>query len=115
MKRLPKSQVQRLQSLVQKAMAGKDVTREAAELEGVLPPDFQSLMMSLAPQMMAAQGGAAAPAPMSEDEARRIVAEAAAKGEVSAEKAEELLGEKPVLEEGAAKGGKGWKSIFGKK
>ncbi len=44
MKRLPKGQVLKLQSLVQKAMAGKDVTKEMEAFQGSLPPDLQQMI-----------------------------------------------------------------------
>lgn len=43
-KRLPKGQMQRLQGLMRKAMAGTDVSREMAEFEKTLPTGFQSLL-----------------------------------------------------------------------
>lgn len=109
--RLPRGQLQKLQSIMQRAMAGKDVTREAAELERSLPPNFQSMIQSMAPQMMAQMGGGAqgampgadipveampveeAPAPvdMSVDEARRIIEEAMASGKLSRAEGEKLL------------------------
>ncbi len=46
LQQLPKGQMQRLQSLMQKAMAGKDVSREAAEFEQSLPPGFREMMAS---------------------------------------------------------------------
>lgn len=46
LQRLPKGQLQRLQSIMQKAMHGKDVTAEAEELEKSLPPEFQTMMQS---------------------------------------------------------------------
>jgi hypothetical protein len=115
LQRLPKGQLQRLQGIMQKAMSGKDVTREAEEFERTLPPDIQQLMMSFAGQMQAMGGGmpgmgglpgmggmpgaqapidveseAAAPA-MSEEQARAIVAAAAAEGKITKEEAEKLL------------------------
>lgn len=46
LQRLPAGQMQKLQAIMQKAMAGKDVTREAADFEKHLPPQFQSLLKS---------------------------------------------------------------------
>lgn len=46
LQRLPKGQLQRLQSIMQKAMAGKDVSDEAAEFEKTLSPDFLNLIGS---------------------------------------------------------------------
>lgn len=45
MNQLPKGQVQRLQTLMQKAVTGEDITEEAQKLEGQLPMDFQKLLM----------------------------------------------------------------------
>src|SRR6185437_6588215 len=45
--RLPKGQLQKLQSIMQRAMAGKDVTREAQEFEHTLPLEMQNLMHSI--------------------------------------------------------------------
>jgi hypothetical protein len=109
--RLPRGQMQRFQSLMQRAMAGKDVTREAEELERSLPPEFKDLMSSFAAQMPAsgqdsatgsdsASGSASGPAPaqaagdMSVDDARRIVEEAVAAGKLSREQADALLNSK---------------------
>jgi hypothetical protein len=61
MKKLPKGQLLKMASLMQKAMAGKDVTKEAAELEKHLPPDIQTLVKSAAFMKNAGQAGAAAP------------------------------------------------------
>lgn len=45
MQKLPKGQLQRLQSLMKQAMAGKDVSRQLSELQRTLPAGFQELMM----------------------------------------------------------------------
>ncbi|MGZ3697823.1 MAG: SEC-C metal-binding domain-containing protein, partial [Bdellovibrionota bacterium] len=44
LQRLPRGQVQKLQAIMQKAMGGKDVTREAQEFERTLPLEFQEMM-----------------------------------------------------------------------
>jgi hypothetical protein len=120
MRRLPKGQVQRLQSLMQKAMAGKDVSREAMELESQLPPDFQEMLKSFGPMGL---GGADLNASqtesgMSEQDARRIIEEAAKSGKISSEQAKELLasqdGHSANPEEGS-KLSKMWNSLRGKK
>src|SRR6185437_11360502 len=109
LKRLPKSKLQRLQAIMKKGMAGKDVTAEAAEFEKTLPLEFQNMLRSMLPQMLAAQGSGSAnqsPGNMSEEEARRIVAEAAQTGKISQEKAESLLSQPapaPASEEEAGK------------
>ena len=48
--RLPKGQMARLQSLMQKAMAGKDVARELDEFQRTLPPSFQEMLKN-SPQL----------------------------------------------------------------
>jgi hypothetical protein len=131
LQRLPKGQLQRLQGIMQRAMAGKDVTQEAAEFERTLPPELQQLMMSFAGQMGGMPGGmggmpggmgmpgAALPGPgteggMSEEEARKIVEAAAAEGKISTEEAEKLLTE-AKSPAGDKKGlGKLWRGITGK-
>src|SRR6185437_6434547 len=57
--RLPKSQLQKLQNIMQRAMAGKDVTREAQEFEHSLPVELQTLLQSVQMPGMPAMGGAA--------------------------------------------------------
>jgi hypothetical protein len=121
MQRLPRGQLQKMQALMQRAMAGKDVAREAAELERMMPPELLNMARSspMAAQM-AQQAGVSIPAVesdgMSLEEARKLVEEAAGKGEISAEQAQELLANAPT--ESDAKSGrfsKLWKSITGKK
>jgi len=134
--RLPKGQLQRLQSIMQRAMSGKDVTREAAELESSLPPDFQEMLKNFKmpnmpgmnlPAGLSGMGGdseAALPsmeaAPeMSEEEARAIVAKAAEEGKITQDQAHSLLENPPKsgLPEGAGKGGISnlWKKLSGGK
>jgi len=111
LQRLPRGQMQRLQALVQKAMSGKDVSRESAEFEKTLPLELQEMMRGFTAQAAALGGGAPEGAPgaafptieaeagvpqMSEEEARELVAKAAAEGKISADKAEELLGGSPA-------------------
>jgi uncharacterized protein YecA (UPF0149 family) len=116
LQRLPRGQLAKLQSIMQRAMAGQDVSAEAMAFEKMLPPEFQQM----ATQMMMAQGMAgAAAAPEKEmdlEEAKRIVAEAAAKGKVDESKAKELLGEDPaaVLEKQKSGIGGFFKKITGK-
>ncbi len=124
MQRMPRGQLQRLQSLMQKAMSGKDVSRDAAELERLMPPELLDLARS-SPMAaaLAQQAGLPAAAPaagdeMSVDEARRLVEEAASKGEISAEQAEQLLANVPAEGAGVEKSGKFsklWKGLTGKK
>ncbi len=110
LQRLPRGQMQRLQAMMQKAMAGKDVSREAAEFERTLPPQFQSLlkgfqmpgMSGMDPAALAQaeqalpevleEASAQVQANMSEDQAKQIVAQAVAEGRLSPEEAQKLLG-----------------------
>jgi hypothetical protein len=136
LQRLPKQHMHKLQTIMQRAMSGQDVTREAAELERMLPPEFKQLMSSFSmpgmPGMgegaaggmaagLAAAQGAAVPAEMTEEEARRLVAEAAAQGKIDTSKAEQLLGDKAQEEiQKAAETqqgsglGKLWRKVTGK-
>ncbi len=91
MQRLPKAQLQKFQSLMTRAMAGKDVSREAAELERVLPAELRTLMGSFQMPGMAAAGAQTESGPMSAEEARKIVEEAKASGQISETEANELL------------------------
>jgi uncharacterized protein YecA (UPF0149 family) len=89
MKKLPRGQVQKIQALMSKAMMGKDISREAAELERTLPPEFQSLLGAKTVQDAAEQQ-------MEKMDATRKQAEQAS-------------------EEQKAKKGKFWSGLFGKK
>jgi hypothetical protein len=108
LQRLPKGQLQKLQSIMQRAMAGKDVTREAEEFQRILPPEFQQMLMGMGGAMPTAPSGVL-PQTMSEEEARRIVADAASAGKISSTEAETLL--KPEEPKGISKL---WKNL-GKK
>lgn len=126
LQRLPKGQLQRLQGLMQRAMSGRDVTAEAAEFERSLPVEFQQMLKSMNPAalMGAASAGtgdvAAEAAPpsvtpggqMTEEEARAIVAQAAAAGKISEQEAETLLENKGGAEKSGL--GKLWSKITGK-
>jgi hypothetical protein len=135
LQRLPRGQMQRLQSIMQKAMAGKDVSREAEEFEKTLPPDFKAMMGALQGQLpgmppgmgeaatppagepalpMAASSGA--PDGMTAEEARAIVAKAAAEGKISKEEAESMLAATAGAPnaEGPSKVSKFWRSLTGK-
>jgi polyhydroxyalkanoate synthesis regulator phasin len=123
--KLPKGQLQKLQSIMQKAMAGKDVTREARELEDSLPLELQTLLQAFQmPGQMPGSGGMpgmggmpeassessdmpAMSPPMSEEEARKIVEAAAKEGKISSDQASSLLESKPGIS-------KLWKKISGK-
>lgn len=102
LQRLPRGQLQRLQALMQKAMAGKDVTKEAQDFEKLLPPELRQMAAGFMAQQgmgtsrssdmtSAAQGGARPQ--MSESDAKKIVQEAVASGKLSAEEAAKLLGD----------------------
>lgn len=43
--RLPKGQVQKLQSIMQRAMLGRDVAKEMMEFQRSLPAELQTLLM----------------------------------------------------------------------
>jgi SEC-C motif len=120
MGRLPKGQLQKLQSIMQRAMAGKDVTQEAKIFEQSLPMDLQSLLSSF--QMPADLGGLEKEVPseqsssMSEIEARQIIEAAAKEGKISSEEAQQLLVPGAATAESQEKGkfSKLWKKISGK-
>lgn len=104
MGRLPKGQLQKLQSIMQRAMAGKDVTQEAKAFEQSLPMELQTLLSGF---QMPGMGAPDLPTPtsdesgMSEEEARKIVEAAAQSGKISADEAGELL--KPSEKAGISK------------
>jgi uncharacterized protein YecA (UPF0149 family) len=110
LQRLPRGQLTKLQSIMQRAMSGQDVTQEAAQFERMLPPEFQQMAMQMMmAQNMASAGGAvpAADAPMDADEAKKIVAKAVAEGKMTEAQAKELLGDedpKEILERAEKKG-----------
>jgi hypothetical protein len=100
--RLPKGQIQKLQALMQKAMAGKDVSKEAGVLEQSLPPDLRSMLTAMAPAATEQSG-------MDEAEARKIVEAAIADGRISKEEADNLVA-KPT-EENKSTWSKLWKGL----
>ncbi len=118
LQRLPKSQLMKMQGLMQRAMAGQDVSRESAEFEKMLPPEFSQMAM----QMMMAQGMAGGAGvsdkPMDAADAKQIVAKAVAEGKMTAEQAKELLGDEDpaaILAKAEKKGISGFfKKITGK-
>lgn len=61
MQRLPKGQLQRFQSLVQKAMHGKDVSREFSALEQNLPVELQQMLFSMQQMQKQAEGNKETP------------------------------------------------------
>lgn len=92
--RLPKSQMQQWQMLIQKAMSGKDVSKEAAEFQRKLPADLQALFQNFG-NAMAMNQGTPTETPshteMTEEQARQIVAQAAKSGKISSTEADALL------------------------
>ena len=127
--RLPKGQLQKLQNLMQRAMSGKDVTREAKEFEQSLPVEFQSMLASFqmpgmpgagtpdssAPEVLPALPGQSAAGGMTEEEARKIVEAAAQEGKISTDQAQDLLSANPTGDAEKSKGvSKFWKKISGK-
>lgn len=109
LQRLPRGQLQRLQAIMQRAMAGKDISKEAQELERLLPPQFQELIKAqMGAAMMGAgggfggmpQGSGSSDQGMTEEEARKIVAEAQKEGKLSEEQASELLSQSPSQKSG---------------
>jgi hypothetical protein len=115
---LPRGQLMKLQSIMQRAQAGQDVSRESAEFERILPPEFRQMAM----QMMMAQGMAGAMGdadkPMDADDAKQIVAKAVAEGKMTEAQAKELLGDEDpaaILAKAEKKGISGFfKKITGK-
>ncbi|MBL7715778.1 MAG: SEC-C domain-containing protein [Bdellovibrionales bacterium] len=93
LQRLPRGQLQKLQSLMQKAMAGKDVSREAQEFERFLPPELKQMAAGfMASQGVGASATTATSGDLDEAEAKKIVQEALAAGKISAEEAAQVLG-----------------------
>ena len=134
LQRLPKGQMQKLQAIMTRAMAGKDVTREAQDLERSLPPEFIEMMKGFAGTAMAGLPGMGAgvegpadvveaetlssssegaPVQMTADEARAIVEKAVQEGKVTADQAAGLLEGQASSE--AAKKGSFWSRFTGKK
>jgi hypothetical protein len=117
LQRLPRGQLMKLQSIMQRAQAGQDVSREAGEFERILPPEFSqmAMQMMMAQGMMGAGGGASE---MNTDDAKQIVAKAVAEGKMTEAQAKELLGgEDPaaILAQSEKKGISGFfKKITGK-
>jgi hypothetical protein len=130
LQRLPKGQMQKLQSIMQKAMSGKDVSREAQDFERLLPPDFVEAMKGFAmpgmPGMPSLDPSAAttheeaeivhgqAPVQLSADEARAIVEKAVKEGKVSADQVADLIPGSDISSEPAKKASF-WSRFAGKK
>ncbi len=145
--RLPKGQMQRLQSIMQRAMSGKDVAAEAEAFEKSLPVHFQNMIRSMSMSAgfpdMAGLGSEASGFPtempdnssgnrlegppegpveqMTEEQARALVAQAAAEGKISKDQAQTLLTSAQETnpsssekEASSSKLGKFWRNISGK-
>ena len=120
--RLPKGQLQKLQGIMQKAMSGKDVTREAKEFEGGLPVELQTLLSGFQMPGMAGMPGAGEmpmgitdeTPEMSEEEARKIVEAAAAQGKISSDEASTLLQNPAPGSADKVRRREVWKKISGK-
>lgn len=122
--RLPKDQIQRLQSLMQKAMSGKDISCEAEDFENTLPQEFQtfihSTMRSIQPNLEAQAAAVSENPEMSVDQARTLVQEALAEGKISQAEANVVLGSSsskgaaPVAEKGSSFS-RFWKGLKGEK
>lgn len=126
LKRLPPAQMQKLQSLMQRAMAGQDVTKESADFEKMLPPDLMQMLQSMNPMAQAASAATlqaeAAAKIESVDEAKKIIEKAVRDGNLSREEGARLLaGGAPdeaseSTSDSSGTGKKGFlKSLFGKK
>lgn len=99
--RMPRGQLQKLQSIMQRAMAGQDVTREAAELDRLMPPELKQMAQSMGMGMGMPGAAAAAEPDLSEAEARKIVEEAVRSGKISQDEAAGLLaGQTPEKKSG---------------
>lgn len=65
LRKVPKGQLAKLQTLMQQAMAGKDVSKQALELQASLPPDVQQMLIQMG-QSMPQQGATNEGAPADE-------------------------------------------------
>jgi hypothetical protein len=75
MQRLPKGQLQQLQAIMQKGMAGKDVTRELEDLQKRLPPSVQELLKKspeLEAQLESASESPAHPQELTDDQKLKL-------------------------------------------
>jgi hypothetical protein len=74
--RLPKGQMARLQGLMQKAMSGKNVTRELEEFQRTLPPSFQEMLKNspqLDAQLDQASAEGATPGELNDEQKQKLV------------------------------------------
>lgn len=116
LQRLPKGQMQRLQAMAQRAMSGKDISREAAELERTLPPDFRGILDSFRASAMPTDVSPETPV-MDETQARKLVEQAVTEGKISRDEAQKLLGQEVqdlTPQEQTGKFGKLWKKVTGR-
>ena len=96
LKRLPKGQLQRLQTLFQQAMNGKDISAELAVFEKSLPPDLREMAQGWSSSLAAmnvlpALQGDPQKDEMSVEQAKEIIKQAVQAGELNEEKAQSLL------------------------
>lgn len=109
--RLPKGKAIQFQGLMQKAMMGKDVSRQMESLTRTLPPEFHHLMAQMAggmaPQEEAEQEESGSQGEMTEEEARKLVEEARDQGILDQQEAGDLLS-------GEKKEKKGFSKFLGK-
>jgi hypothetical protein len=93
--KLPMGQKKKFQEIMQKAMAGKDVTKDAEALEKNLPAEFQSLFEKFKlPEMdpaANAHSDNSGNGNMDAEQAKQVVRDALAKGEITEEEANKLL------------------------
>src|SRR5690606_32545421 len=75
LQRLPRNQMNKLQSIMQRAMAAEDVSKEAAELERMLPPKFKQMMEQFQPQMAAGLSAMGGATPQTPHEVEELIAE----------------------------------------
>jgi hypothetical protein len=118
--RMPRGQLQKLQSIMQRAMSGQDVSREAAELDRLMPPELKQMAQSLGMGMGLPTAGVPGAAEsdtsgMSENDARKIIEDAAKSGQISKEEAEKLLAQNSAEAGGKKSGGLLSKLGFGRK
>jgi len=99
LKKLPHQQMQRLQSLMQKAMSGKDVTRDFEDFEKTLSPEMKEAFSQMSGQFGGAGAtdasqGSTQEEDMTVDEAKKVIEQAVKEGRLTQEQAQELLNKK---------------------
>jgi len=98
-KKMPHQQMQRFQSLMQRAMAGKDVAKEFEDFEKTLSPEMKEAFSQMSAQFGGgAEDAAASTADSNEDmsveDAKKIIEQAVKEGRLTPEQAQELLDKK---------------------